>query len=54
LAELGETLRSALNKPVKYLWKMQNGYALCTRAGLDAIAKHLGKLKPDQIDILRG
>jgi len=53
LAELGEALKSALNKPVKDLWKMQNGYALCTRAGLDAIVKHLEKLKPEQIDILR-
>ena len=33
---------------------MQNGYALCTRAGLDAIAEHLGKLQPEQVDILRG
>jgi hypothetical protein len=32
---------------------MQNGYALCTRAGLDAIAEHLGALEPEQIDILR-
>jgi hypothetical protein len=53
LAEVGDALRSALNKPVKDLWKMQNGYARCTRAGLDAIAKHLGKQKPEQIDILR-
>ena len=33
---------------------MQNGYALCTRAGLDAIAEHLGELQPEQVDILRG
>src|SRR5450759_3482526 len=33
---------------------MQNGYALCTRAGLDAIAEHLGSLQPKQVDILRG
>ena len=33
---------------------MQNGYALCTRAGLDAIAEHLGALQPEQFDILRG
>ena len=30
------------------------GYALCTRSGLDAIAKHLGALQPEQVDILRG
>ena len=32
---------------------MTNGYALCTRAGLDAIAKHLEGMKPDQLDTLR-
>jgi hypothetical protein len=42
LAELGEALGGALNQPVKVLWSMQNGYALCTRAGLDATAEHLG------------
>ena len=47
-------LAAALNQPVNALWKMQNGYALCTRAGLDAIAEHLGALQPEQIDILRG
>ena len=43
-----------MNQPVKALWRMQNGYALCTRAGLDAIAEHLGALQPEQLDILRG
>jgi hypothetical protein len=38
LADLGEALGEALNQPVETLWSMQNGYALCTRAGLDAIA----------------
>ena len=33
---------------------MQNGYALCTRAGLDGIREHLSALSPDQLDILRG
>ena len=41
LADLGVALGEALNKPVEAFWKMQNGYALCTRAGLDAIAEHL-------------
>lgn len=54
LADLGETLRAAVNRPVKVLWKMQNGYALCTRTGLDAIAEHLSVLQPEQLDILRG
>ncbi len=54
LADLGEALGEALNKPVKALWKMQNGYALCSRAGLDTIADYLGKLEPAQVDITRG
>jgi hypothetical protein len=54
LAELGEALGGALNQPVKVLWSMQNGYALCTRAGLDAFAEHVGALQPDQLDVLRG
>jgi len=43
-----------VNKPVEDLWKMQNGYALCSRAGLDAIAEYLGALQQEQVDILRG
>jgi hypothetical protein len=54
LADLGEALSKTMNQPVEDLWKMQNGYALCTRAGLDAVAEHLGKLQPEQIDFLRG
>ena len=54
LADLGGVLSEALNQPVASLWKMRNGYALCTQAGLDAIAEHLRTLKPEQVDILRG
>ncbi len=54
LANLGETLSGALNQPIKALWRMQNGYALCTAAGLDAIAEHLRTLQPEQLDFLRG
>jgi hypothetical protein len=53
LADLGEALSAALDKPVDALWEMQNGYALCTRAGLDAMTQHLA-LRPEQVDILRG
>jgi hypothetical protein len=35
LADMGLALARALNEPVEALWKMQNGYALCTRPGLD-------------------
>jgi hypothetical protein len=54
LADIGETLSRALNQPVEALWRMQNGYALCTRAALDAIAEHLAALQPHQLDALRG
>jgi hypothetical protein len=53
LADLGEALADALNQPVTALWKMQNGYALCTQAGLDAIAAYLDLLQPQELDILR-
>ena len=54
LADLGQALSTALNKPVDALWEMRNGYALCSRAGLDAITQHLLALRPEQVDILRG
>jgi hypothetical protein len=54
LADLGEALGVALNKQVETLWEMQNGYALCSRLGLDAIMQHLRALKPEHVDILRG
>jgi hypothetical protein len=33
---------------------MRNGYALCTRTGLDSIAEHLRTIPQDEIDALRG
>ncbi len=54
LADLGDALSSATKLPVGDLWTMQNGYALATRTGLDAIAQHLRTLTTDQIDVLRG
>ena len=54
LADLGTTLGQALKRPVSALWKMRNGYALCTASGLDAIAEYLGSLQPDRLDLLRG
>jgi hypothetical protein len=54
LADLGDALSEAMNQPVGSLWKMRNGYALCTSTGLDAISTLLGKMSPDQVDALRG
>jgi hypothetical protein len=53
LANLGKALGKALNQPVEALWGMRNGYALCTLAGLEAIAEHIRSLRPEQVDILR-
>jgi hypothetical protein len=49
LADLGQTLSAALNQPVAALWRMQNGYALCTQAGLESISEHLARLKQDDL-----
>ena len=54
LADLGAALSDALRMPVGDLWSMQNGYALGTQSGLDAITRHLKTLTTDQIDALRG
>jgi hypothetical protein len=54
LADIGVALSSSLNLPIDELWTMQNGYALATKAGLDAIGEYLGALTPDQMDLLRG
>jgi hypothetical protein len=54
LADVGRTLASALNQPINTLWEMKNGYALCTRAGLDGVSEHLSSLQPEDLDVLRG
>jgi hypothetical protein len=54
LADLGRTLAAALNQPINGLWEMKNGYALCTRVGLNNIAEYLRSLQSEQLDILRG
>ena len=54
LADMGSTLSDALAQPVDALWSMRNGYAICTRAGLDAISAHMLTLSPEQMDVLRG
>jgi hypothetical protein len=53
LADLGAALSEALGLAVESLWTMRNGYALCTRAGLDAITNHLASLTSEQTDSLR-
>lgn len=54
LADLGRALGEALGRPIADLWTMRNGYALCTREGLDAIGAHLAALDAAAVDRLRG
>jgi hypothetical protein len=54
LADVGAELSAALGLPVGYLWDWSNGYALCTREGLDLIADHLRAIGPEQADALAG
>ena len=54
LAAVGEALSGAVGRPIADLWHMRNGYAMCSREGLDAISTHLAVLQPDQVDALRG
>jgi hypothetical protein len=52
LADVGEAL--GMGKPISDLWRMRNGYAMCERAGLEAISEHLAKLSSEEIEALRG
>lgn len=53
LADLGAALATAVDLPVDALWRMRNGYALCTGPGLDAVARHLDRVGLDERDRLR-
>ncbi len=53
LAPLGRALSARLGQPVHELWAMRNGYALCTREGLDAIASLLERAGEDERDAWR-
>jgi hypothetical protein len=54
LRAVGLALASATGRAVNTLWEMKNGYALCSRAGLDAISQHLKTLGDDDLETLRG
>lgn len=54
LADVGSALSEALGLQVPDLWEMKNGYALCTRKGLDMIADHLLAISSEQVDLLTG
>jgi hypothetical protein len=54
LRDVGVALGRAAGRAVGSLWEMKNGYALCSRAGLDAISQHFKTLGDDDLDALRG
>lgn len=54
LADLGAELSISLGQPLAELWSMKNGYALCTRRGLDMITKYLCAIGTEQTDVLAG
>jgi hypothetical protein len=54
LADVGAALRQELGPSVDRLWTMQNGYALCTRAGLRDIGRLIASRPAEHVDALRG
>jgi hypothetical protein len=51
---LGNALSEDLGQSVESLWSMENGYAMCSPGGLQAISQYLGLLSQDQINALAG
>jgi hypothetical protein len=54
LAPLGNALSSELRQPVSALWKMRNGYALCTETGLGSVTELLRSASKEALATLRG
>lgn len=54
LAGLGARLAQLTGLPPRALWKMHNGYAMCSAEGLSAINDALGVATAELIDDLRG
>ena len=54
LSDLGDALAHRLGSGRTTLWAMRNGYALPTRAALDAVAGHLSAVDEGTLDDLRG
>ena len=54
LADLGNALSEALGQSIESMWRMENGYAMCSLAGLQAIAGHLESLNQEQVKLLGG
>jgi hypothetical protein len=54
LVDLSAALSQTTGLPPPILWKMTNGYALCSEQGLEAISGHLNSLGDPELDELRG
>lgn len=54
LSDVGAELCAKLGCDVADLWDWRNGYALCTRKGLDLIGGYLRGASPEQADSLAG
>lgn len=54
LSHIGAALSRHLDRPVSDLWKMRNGYALCSASGLDAITRLLDDAGEELRGELRG
>lgn len=54
LERVGLSLSTHLGRPVSSLWRMENGYALCTANGLAAISDYLAAASPQERDSLAG
>lgn len=52
LGGVGLALARAIGRPTDKLWKMTNGYALCSAEGLSAIGGYIQGLDPAQSDAL--
>ncbi|WP_048440638.1 hypothetical protein [Caenimonas sp. SL110] len=54
LSDLGHAFSVALRRPVETFWTMRNGYALCSRQGLQAIDGHLASIPGAERNALSG
>lgn len=52
LAEVGKALAAELGMPVEALWTMENGYAHCTKTGLEAIGAWIDA--EEELNAMRG
>ena len=53
LADIGAAMSARLSLPIAELWTMQNGYALCSAPGLNAISAWLAQADPVELDDMR-